>query len=274
MSKLIRVDFSNVYSLVDLQKQEVREAMDHKGVYIWGFVFSKVGKNLSKSPIDSSMNIIFDPKIHVFIPFYTGQSTNDTVLKCIESRHANSSESSVRSKYIILSHQYLTSFYNDDYFPIDLGKKSEPIRKWFDRDSKRFQGKLLYYNNRDILTRLYDLHPDQLPKTANDDYPSDQFIKVLRQNNRHHDAELLAKHILEYRSKIFFCYTVSNILEFKLNPRNLETYLYYRLIGKTCSQHYSFAYAKSKFEGFHVEINSQAKIFKETISEGFNGVYQ
>jgi hypothetical protein len=256
----IRMKFSDVYSFGNLVQLEGK--MNEGGVYIWGLVFLRQNNKLIGYPVDNTES--FDKAKHIFIPYYVGQSGKN-LWDCFSQRHNNSLRNNL---YLILSYDYIKYFYNDSHFPEMLGSGCNRKRGWFEKDKQYFKGKIVYYNNYPILQDLYQFNNGELAlqETYSTQYLRDALVKA----KKIPDARNLEKYRNAFFRKMFFCYA-KGFRTNELNYEDFETYIFYRLKGKTISKHLTLEYAIQKFASTSVNIKSSLNLFKPTISRIFNG---
>jgi len=284
MNQTITVNFDGIYPIGKFnyppKGEELIPKMKFPGVYIWGFAYERGSYGKIGRQLDGTES--FSEDKHVFIPYYVGQSSK-SIYGCFSGRHGNIAPKSVQEKYTILSDDYLKKFYNDPFFPENIGKNANcPKEKkewfWYPKHPigpDYYKGKIVYHNNRLILKHLYDLKDLDFPQKKVG-YPFPELIKALRNDGRHPLASSIEAHGNVFFKKMYFCFT-SNLTTSEINKqftlRDWEAFTFYSLKGKTVSQHNSYKGVKKKFSGVQVQMTAPGKIFKPEMSNAFKCRY-
>lgn len=258
----VEINFSELLSYKKLQGKELqglKEAMSKPGVYIWGLIFQRQNDQPFGEPFDNTTS--FNSSEHTFIPYYVGQS-GTSLWNCFKQRHTNSLRNNL---YLILSYDYIKEFYKDPFFPENIESGANKPRKWFIQNY--FDSRIIYYNNYHILQHLYQLDCSAFPVQEN--YSTQSFRSVLEKVNKKEQVKLLDEYIHTFYKKLYFCYTTSKPPG--LDHEDLESYIFYRLKGKTISKHKSFEKVKQRFSSLEINIPPTLGLFKDTISRCFCG---
>lgn len=260
---IISIPFGDVYSFEAIkQSSRLQDEMNDGGVYIWGLVFPNLNHQPTGSPIDNTER--FDKTSQMFIPYYVGQS-EENLWNCFNQRHNNPSKNNL---YTILSYDYIKEFYKDCKFPEMLGIGSNRNRKWFDDEKEYFQGKIIYYNNYQILKHLYGFSCYELAVEEN--YSTEYVETALRNANKISEADMFKNYRKKFFKKTFFCYA-KGFEKKGFKYKDFENYIFYCLKGKTVSKHDSFRTVQQNFSSFTINPTSPLKLFKPTISQCFMG---
>lgn len=266
----ITLDFSDIYSFGELET--LKKELTTGGIYIWGFVFEKDAKGEpSGEPLKHEMISKYDGKSHCFIPYYVGKSSGNSSTiysRLIDHRKKN-------KKYLILNPSYLKSFFKDPSFPSKMGKGSNAIRKDLIKLHKETKG-IAYYNNKSVIMEVFGEDLDLDFKTSTfkkEDYPQDLVLDKVKDSAEKVRIEKLFNDF--FKEKQFFTY--ANIQCNLLNYEWLETYICYRLKGKTISQHRALDFIEPKRNQCKIEVKVHSleghitELFKESASEKFDG---
>ena len=242
--------------------------VNNSGIYIWGFMFEVINKNLflidfndiqNMKIISNHLNELpngfeYKNKNWIFVPFYIGKDKN-------LNRFIRLSSEINDKKITRLFKGYYDKFFMDIDFPIHNNSDSD----WIVNNNTNFADKINecveYFNNMKILNDY--IYPKSEVKNKKygakkNDNPIDQ---IFIENDVLNDS---LKNIIDHNNNLWFCYAETAT---SINLEYPEGQTFFSLKGKTLSKTKNFdTLLKNTKKLYHIKYDNTCKhIFKLNI---------
>jgi hypothetical protein len=251
-------EFDNKGLFKDEKKRQTFENPNKPGIYIWGFMYKLKGSKIDEIDSFTKNEPILDNNNMKFIPYYVGKHESNLFKRLMQHQKVRQGDA---IKYTRLSFDYLKRFFIDKYpenpedpnFPIHCGKKfTNDIIHLIEKDSK----KVIYFNNKGALEKIYKKEGIQLITCDNYNYPN-----ICQKKNDGNQLDDTLYKIIDTKemNNFWFCYAIQNSKEIIM--KDCETYTFYSLKGKTIGKTDSFDKVNLKLSINEENVHSQ--IFKD-----------
>jgi hypothetical protein len=246
------------------------------GVYIWGFVYHKVGDKIG-DPVNFTgvVNPIADPEKQVFIPYYVGIARNKMTVLSRLSRHLQFriDDSNKRTRIKVGE---IPSTLSNDHFPLnprgnDQNRISNNTTRFLNYiQNPNYPNDISYFNDANVLNLLYNNTNTLFPQ--NTDYPiQNQIIggnKLIPDSLNTLSSNIPCISTGQCYDNFFFCFYEQKGNEVSFDPFKLtllEAVCVLMLKGKTLGQFQNLQAALELIAdpNFVIMDNTKFDVFKQ-----------